>query len=450
MNTNFRRSDLRFLISLFVAHIVFFLIALHYKKIYNGDSAEYINMALNIKEHFWFYAGNPSLPVVPEYLTLRPPGYPFFLLLVYLFTINNWIVLVLQNLLSIFNIYYLRDTIRKAGYSRKHDWILMAFVILFPSQFINANIIAPDILLQTCVLVYFRHFILLITTKQWRQGYWMSLALIAGFLVKPVLYPFALLHCLLMLGLTVRLKPGLLRPFFAALLPLGALFLYGLWNYERTGKLHFSSTQSFNAIFYYYTFLSAKEGKDSAGHFLQNERDKMAAIPNFSDRYDYANQRGFQLLKSTPVEYMRFHLTKSTLLLIAPGKGEFDMFIGNLTLGNLYGSRQKDDFYTSIIKGRKAFRTYIYSNPSAPLAIVVLVFNCLRLIGLLLFLSNRSFSSYLRIFVACMVGYFIFTAGAIAYTRYFIPVSLIMIGCATMGYQRLLLRSKDKSILAGK
>jgi hypothetical protein len=305
-------------------------------------------------------------------------------------------------------------------------------------------------MLQTCVLVYFRHFVLLVTTKQWRQGIWMSLALIAGFMVKPVLYPFAFAHCLIMVGLIVRLKPAFLRPFFAAVLPLFALFLYGLWNHQRTGKFHFSSTQSFNAVFYYYTFLSAKEGIGPAKSFLEHERAKMKSIPQFGDRYDYANQRGLQLLAQTPLEYMRFHVAKSALLLVAPGKGEFDMFIGNLTLGNLYGSKQKDDFYTSIMKGRRAFRTYIYSNPSAPLAVLVLIFNCLRMLGLVLFLFSRNIDGFVRAFTAFLIFYFIFTAGAIATTRYFIPVSLIAIGCSAMGYQQLLLRTKDSTILSKK
>lgn len=96
-----------FLLTVAAVHMVFLLIACHYKKICNGDSAEYIYMALNIKQHFWFYCGNPVLPVVPEYFTLRPPGYSLLLALIYLFSVSGWTVLVVQNIISVFNIYYL-------------------------------------------------------------------------------------------------------------------------------------------------------------------------------------------------------------------------------------------------------------------------------------------------------------------------------------------------------
>ena len=83
-----------------------------------------------------------------------------------------------------------------------------------------------------------------------------------------------------------------------------------------------------------------------------------------------------------------------------------------------------------------------------PVIIVVLLFNILRLLGFIIFLFTRSVPLYLRLFVAALVGYFCITTGPIANTRYFLPVSAVVIGCATLGYQQLLLRQKNKSIIA--
>jgi hypothetical protein len=445
MNRRMTKRDIRFLLFLLVAHAFFFAMAAVYKRIYMGDSFEYVYMGLNIKNHFWFYCGNPAMPVVPEYLTLRPPGYPLFLALVYLFTVNNWVVIVLQNLLSVFNIYYMRDTMRKLGYTRLYDYLLVALVILYPAQFIHTNTIAPDLLLQTCVLVYFRHFILLYQLKRWRNAYWMSLALVAGFMIKPILYPFALVHCILLLAVAGYFKGGHMRAAAAGMFPLVVIMAYMSWNHERTGKVHFSSTQSFNAIYYYYFYFSDKKGADVGQAFLQSEHEKIASLPTFKERYDYANRRGLQLLKENFFPYMVYHLKHSARLLIDPGKGEWDMFTGKLTLGTLY-QRQSTGFYATLKdKGVSGLIPYIERNPSFPLMMVVFLFNFIRTIGLFLFLYNKQTPFYIRMFVLALVVYFAITTGPIANTRYFIPVSLVTIGCAALGYQRVLQRMNNKT-----
>src|ERR1700721_1499962 len=108
MKINLSRRDKIFIGAVALVHGLFFLLALSYKRIYMGDSFEYIYEALNIKKYFFFYSGNSAMPIVPEYMTQRQPLYPLVLLSVYAFTINNWIVIVSQNLLSVFNIYYAR------------------------------------------------------------------------------------------------------------------------------------------------------------------------------------------------------------------------------------------------------------------------------------------------------------------------------------------------------
>src|ERR1700749_2428481 len=108
MKLSLGKQDKVFIGTIVLVHILFFLLGCHFTRIYMGDSYEYIYEALNIKDRFFFYSGNSSLPILPEYMTQRQPVYPLLLLFVYLFTVNNWIVIVLQNLLSIWNIWYCR------------------------------------------------------------------------------------------------------------------------------------------------------------------------------------------------------------------------------------------------------------------------------------------------------------------------------------------------------
>ncbi len=450
MLRNITRADIRFFVGLLVVHAIFFTIALYYKRIYNGDSYEYIYMALNIRDHFDFYAGNPALPRVEEYMTLRPPLYSILISIIYLFTVNNWIVILFQNFVSIFNIYYTRDTIRKIGYSRKYDWILIAFVLIYPAQFIHSNTLAPDILLQTTVLVYFRHFILLVRRKEWRQGFWMSLALIAGLLLKPVLYPFAYIHVLILLGMAGYVNRGLMKPFLAGLAPILIVILYSSWNYARTDKYHFSSNQSFNAVSYYYYYFAKKEGTEKAQAFLQAERDKMNAMPKYTDRYEYANARGIELLKDNFVPYMAYHLKRGLRMFIDPGKGDIDMFTNRTTIGGLYKGEKTTGFYRSVKKGgMDGFEQYMEENPTVFLALIVLVFNTLKIFGLFLYLFHRRTNKYIKLLVILLLGYVAITTGPIANTRYFMPVSLIVIGCATVGYKHYLHWRKYRVIITG-
>lgn len=432
------RSDVRFFLSLMVVHAVYFFVATQYKCIYNGDSLEYINMALNFNRG-WFYSGSYFQPLDPMYFTLRPPGYPAFLWLVYQFGINNWIVLFIQNLISVFNILYLRNTLRMLGYTRKYDWLLLAFVILYPSQFINANLIQPELLLQTCVLIYFRHFIKLIHSSSWKDVLIMSLALVGGMMMKPVWYPFAFLHFALVMVMVGRRRQGALRQILGALLPVLVVVGYSYWNGKRTGKVHFSSIQSINALLYnqdYY--IRAKYGDDSARSFYETELAKSMAITNFADRYDYQSSKAIEMLGADIVPYSIFHFRKSLMMLIDPGKGEIDLFTAQTNLQQIYSPSTRPFAEVLAKDGWSGVKTYISTNPSSPIAILILLFNIIRTVGLLLFFYLKNIPLRYKWVVATLLCYFVFITGPVAYARYLMPVSLIIMGCAALAFQQVL------------
>ena len=435
MTLKLHKKDKLFIGILLLVHALFFLTALVYKRIYMGDSFEYIYEALNIKTDFFFYSGNPALPIQPEYMTQRQPGYPLFLLGVYLFSVNNWIVLVLQNLLSVFNIYYCRKVLLRLGYHEKYDWLLLLLTIAYPAQFINANTIAPDILLQTFTLLYLGCFVSLVQSKQPRYALQMSFTLIAGLMVKPVLYPFAFIHIIMIIVFCFRSCRSVA---IAAFLPVLAVLLYNYSNLTRTGKFHFSSNQSFNAIYYYYGYFTQKNGPTEAEQFLHKERDDIAALPRYKDRYDHANARGMELLQQNFVPYMAYHLKNSARIFIEPGKAEMDLFTGRLTYGRLYSKSQAGFYSTLKSKGWGGLGQYISDNPSVPLVLLVLIFNMIRLFGLFLFFYKSPIHWHLRLFIFMLLCYFAVAAGPIANTRYFLPVSLIAIGCSVMGYMSIL------------
>jgi hypothetical protein len=284
--------------------------------------------------------------------------------------------------------------------------------------------------------LYFGNFVALLQGRQPKHAIYMSVALMGGMLVKPVLYPFAVPHIFILIAVGIHHKVLLQRTVVVAMMPLVAVLLYNYWNYTRTDKFHFTSNQAFNASYYYYPFISQREGIDSANRYLRYERAEYAVIPEYKDRYDYANDRGKELLKHNLFPYMLFHLKNSARMLVEPGKAEMDLFTGKLTYGKLYSKEQTGFYATWKSKGLTGMSEYVRSNPSLAFVVIVFLFNCVRLVGFLLFFRNVNVHWIVRIFTGVLVVYFVVAAGPIGNTRYFLPVSLIVAGCAVLGFKR--------------
>ncbi len=430
------KKDKIFIGILVLVHAVFFCLACLFQKHMMGDSAEYLLEAANIKEYFIFSSAESPTVLAPEALTQRQPLYPLFLLLVGLISMKYFVVVlqIAQGLLSIFNIWYVRKVLLSIGYQKKYDWLLLLFVAAYPAQFINANTIAPDILLQTFTLLYFGNFIALFQKKELKYALFMSLALIAGIMVKPVLYPFVWVHVIIIMFICVRHKMLSVRTLLLSVTPLCAMLLYNYFNYVRTGKFHFSSNQAQNASYYYYPFIMEREGMDSANRFLENEKQAYYSYPEYKDRYDHANQRGMEMLKQNFFPYLLFHLKNSARIFIEPGKAEMDLFTGKLSYTQLYSKEQTGFYATWKTKGMSGMGAYIQNNPSLVFVVLALLFNCVRLAGLFWFFRDSKIHWIVRLFVFSFAAYFAVAAGPIANTRYFLPVSLIVIGCAVLGF----------------
>lgn len=443
-----RKADLIFITVIALVHVVFYLLALNYQSIFNGDSSEYIQEAYNIKDHFFFYSGSLSTPITAENISLRTPLYPLFLCCFYLLNLGNYAVLIVQNLVSVLNIAYARRLLFLFGYKAKYDWLLMLMIVFFPSQFVYANTIAPDLLLQSFVLIYFRHAILLLRRNGWRDAGIMSIALTIGLFIKPVLYPFALIHLFIVLFVWLKKKQRAVRFFTAALIPVVCIFLYSCSNYQRTGKFHFSSIQSFNAIYYYYNFYAAEKGTDAAKEFLADERTKIASMPKFKDRYDYANARGTTLLGENLAPYLLFHLKKSGAFFLETGKGEVDLFTGNMSLEKLY--EEKTESFSKVVRSGNINRvfSYVKAYPSALLALIVVVANVIKIAGFLVFLLYGRIERLIKLFVLLFVAYFALITGPISNAHYVLPVSLIIAGMAVVGFESFNDRKNNSIITA--
>jgi hypothetical protein len=440
----FSKANILFTSALMLLHLAFFLLALHFKRIYMGDTYEYVYMALNIRDNGLFYAGNASLPLLAKNFTLRPPGYSLALLPIYLFTVNNWVVILLQNVLSVCNIIYTRNTLSRLGYNTKYDRLFLLLIVAYPAQFIYANTIAPDLLLQTCVLLYFGSFVRL--TQRKRMGFvWiMNLALTYGIFTKPILLLFIPVHVLIMLWLCFG--SGIPRiALLSLLIPIGTILAYNTWNLQRTGKFHFTSIQPWNGMYYNVRmFQEHRLGMREAGKFMEEEQKRWDQTNSFKEWYDYGNQRSLEFLKEHFLPYMAYHTKYSLQFFIHPGKGEIDLFTGELTYGRFFA--KKDKRIAEILKDMppSQWAGYFRNHPSVIAMLVILCFNLAKVCGAIAFFISRQIHWQHRLLLFVLLGYFAFMTGPLANTRYHLPVSLLFIGCSTLGYQWLLQRRKTK------
>jgi len=444
MLRKFKKQDLIFLAIIALTQVVFFLLAFHFKKIYWGDSGEYIQEAVNIKDHFFFYCGNLALPITEEYMTMRPPLYPLFLSLVYLFAVNNWVVLASQNIISIISIMLVRDTIFKMGFNKKYDWLLLLLIIMYPAQFIFSNVVYADILLQAFVVIYFRNFVLFVLHKKWKYALWMSLALIGGAMVKPVFYPFTIVHFAALLIIAYNQKAKLAVALSISLLPVLVFLIYCSWNKERTGKFHFSSMEAINADYNCFEYNKYQFGAIKANQLYEDQRKYIATIRPYKARYDTSVKMAKQFIGERFWSYAFFHLAHTCRSLIEPGKNELDIFTGSFSLikPDLEKTINNGFYATLRIRGWRGMGEYIHNNKSMPIVILILFFNCVRLLGFIFCMFYRKISLTIRLFVFILIAYFAMTVGPVALTHYFLPVSLIMIGSAVLGFQRFLEKRK--------
>ncbi len=378
-------------------------------------------------------------------MTMRPPLYPLFLCFIYLFVINNWLVLAIQNIISLVSIMLLRDTIIQLGFNRKYDWLLLLLIIMYPAQFIFSNVVYADILLQFFTILYFRNFVLLALYKKWKYALWMSVALICGAMVKPVLYPFTLVHILALLIIAYTQKAKFIRAFGIALLPTFVFLLYCCWNNERTGKFHFSSMEAINSDYNCFEYNKYQLGAIEANKLYDSQCNYIASLSPYKARYDTSIKIAKQFISERFGGYFVFHLVHAARSVIEPGKNEIDLFTGSFSLINPDLEKTVNNgFYATIrLKGLAGLGAYMRANNSMPLVILIILFNCARLLGFIFFVLNRKILLAARLFVFVLIAYFAMAVGPVACTHYFLPASLIMIGSAVAGFQQIWEKRKN-------
>lgn len=435
------KKDKYFLSAALVIHALWFIAAVFiFKRPYSYDSVEYIQLATNL-DHGFFYSGNAALPVEKQWITLRPPVYPLFILMCWkLFGTHTWCILLLQNLLSIASMFITRKVFYVLRPDLKKEWIFWMLLFTFPMQMVFANMIFSDVLLQFFITLYFYQLVRTLSGDNPRRIWMMSVLLILGVLTKPILYPFLFLHAAFSLWLLFKSKRK--QVVIAGIFPLLCLLGYGNWNRGQTGKFHISSIQSYNLLEYNLRdFYKFKYGRAESDRRMIPIMEQVNRSESFKEKYERSATIASLKIKEELLSYTAYHLLKSLLVFVDPNKLEFDIFAREFN----YYEQTGISFYTSVQQnGLAGGWQYLKSYPYLPILLLTPLFGIFRLAGLLLFFFDKKNTPAIRIAIGIIVLYFVFITGPVANARYFLPILIITSGCAWTGYFSLWQKRQGK------
>jgi len=424
---------------LILLHAFWFVGGLCWQHFYNGDSYEYIYLAENMKNGF-YYGANKLLPLVDYRLTSRPPLYSLLLLVSYqLFGPGNLPVFLLQNILSVISCKLILDVFRRLYPAPGYSWIYLLFIACYPAQLFFATTLTPDTILQFFLVLYAREWLLGADRPQAAGMASMALWLVLATLTKPIVYPFLLLHLLYACWCAFRERAVSLAAI--GLLPLLALTCYGFWNKSRTGLYHISSVQSHNLLnFNARAFLIYKHGQAYSDSVLARANQELDARQGLKAKYEFADRYAKKIIGAEPAAYAMFHLRESARFFIEPGKIEFDQFVGQY---GYYFRPEAPNFYRSLREhGLRGAWRYLEAYPYLPVVLLVVCFNLLRLLGWLLFLCSRRYGRRLKFLSGVYILYFAAVTGPVANTRYFMPVLLVLSAISMLGFADFIGRRK--------
>lgn len=296
------------------------------------DSERYRQAAVNLVQHDQLYARAwpqqaPGGQEVQEF-TIRPPGYPAILAALGGAAGSPWLVLLVQNGLSLLTLGTVLSWWARRARPLPGQWLgALALILTFPAQLIYANGVMSEGFLQTLLLALTAGLVVFYRTGKLR--YWIGVAggVTLTLLLKPVC-------CLLAVGLGGsglvlgwrKHRPGLL---LSGLIPLVVMGIYMTWNQQRTGYFHFSSITEINLLHYNAAGVVRQlEGPAAEEAWVAQVLRLANAQQGFAARQQLIQQQAEAVLLAHPWVYARQHLLGMAAFFLDPGRFDVSKFLG--------------------------------------------------------------------------------------------------------------------------
>lgn len=315
-----------------LAHLLALVWALHSGRWRFPDSERYLQAAINLVQHGQLYAREwptvfPSGQAVQEF-TIRPLGYPAVLAILGGAGASPWLVLLVQNGLSLLVLgAVLRWWARWARPQPRHWWAALALVLTFPAQLIYANAVMSEALLQFVLLALAVAVAAFCQTGSVR--YWTVVAgtVVAALLLKPVCGSLA--GAVGVAGLVLGWRRRQLSLLVIGLLPLLVITAYVVWNQQRTGYFHFSSITEINLLHYNAAGVVRQlQGPEVEEKWVAGVLRAANEQKNFAARQRLVQTRAEAVLFAHPFVYGWQHLLGVGAFFLDPGRFDNSEFWG--------------------------------------------------------------------------------------------------------------------------
>lgn len=413
---------------LLLLHGLFFGWQLGHQSYGFPDSGRYLMAAHNLRTAGVLYAEPlTGLPLSAQEYSIRPPGYPVLLILLGATTTAIPVaVLLLQNLLSLLNVgLALQWIARRRPTLRQWQWGVLLGLAIVPGQFIYANALMSEILLQSCIVGLWLSLTAFFANPQ-RHWVWVLGAILAALalLIKPVFFPFAGLF--LALGGWVSWKQRRLRLFLIGCIPVVVALGWQARNAKQTGYFHFSSIAEINLLRYNVrAVLQKTEGYEAAEQFVATTVAAAESQPTFAAQQHYIRKQSQAVLLRHPVAYAALHGQGMLNLLLDPGRFDLVHFFGlpERNTAGLLGQFAQH--------GYAAMVAYVQRLPLGLLAILLLVIatNVVRLLLLLRFAACPLPWAW-RLPLLGLVLYVALLTGPLGAARFAVPILPLLLAAA--------------------
>ncbi len=411
------RSPLLLILS---AQLLFLLYAAISQHTHTRDSAEYLQQANNIIHHASFYCGDYD--VAEKDLSLysrRPPGYALFLIITTLFLQVNWLALLFQAALSVFNIYIGYKILRMVSPQKSRAWSYFIMFLFFPAQFIYGGAYMAEIPFQSSLLLCIFFLLRFEESNQVNKLYTSHLFAALAYLIKPI----AIFIWLLILFFSITSKSENRTSQHLALLAFFHFVLIGAFftaNYMHSGIAEYSGIG--RKVIINYTVpavLTYSYGEETARHKIDSLQESVSHLPYVMQCVQTDNFIRTTLL-TRPLDFLYIQLSGITGFFLESCRWDLEMW--------LHGAEEAGR-RPSLISAWKANGlsgiNQIFQKWSAIFTLYYLLVFVASLL-IFLFFIRGVFSSGIRrrfkVFLLLIIAYFMLLTGPSASARFRLPV----------------------------
>lgn len=391
-----------------------------------NDAVEYTFLADNVLDKGVHYAGNLEDKIDFRLFSKRSLGYPAFILVNWQ---NQLILQVAQLLLLVYCFFIGLHVLRLKNANRTGAIVYGVGFLTSLVLFFHTSFTLSDLLLCAAISSM---YLLLLQTETERKYSYLGVLWAFALLVKPVMLPSLLLVPALFVWLRFKKQ----RTGLNLALPVTVWLAVCLFHLNQTGIFEYSSISTINLSQYNAKLTVAKVyGYDSAQSFSNNLTDK---LPSSSEEYlkfkESSTEKALAVLSGHPVSYAQVHLAGMIKMLLDPGRFELFTYFGVNTaqhsLTEMLFAKDLDKLKDSFTNDSSLYLTYA----------VLLIIRFVALIG---FAISVYFWRRNIIGLVFML-YFLTLTGPVGAARFFLPVLIIFLAQAALGWQ-VILNSFQKS-----